>query len=69
MGVRKICDAVAGSRHPGSEGTVENYVNCVGLFRVARLQGSLKRLGISKTKVDAGEKIDAYVLVRKFTFL
>ena len=61
--VKKIYDAIAGSRRLGSEGTVENYVNYVNLFTkylgFNDPEAALKAM--QKGKVDAGEKIDAFI--------
>ncbi len=61
--VAKIYDAIAGSRRLGSEGTVENYVNYVNLFikflGFKDPEAALKAM--KNEKVDAGEKIDAFI--------
>ncbi|MCJ7762751.1 site-specific integrase [Candidatus Bathyarchaeota archaeon] len=61
--VKKIYEAIAGSRRLGSEGTVENYVNAVSLFTeflgYSNPETALKAM--LNGEVDAGEKVDAFI--------
>ncbi len=61
--VKKIHEAIAGSRRLGSEGTVENYVNYVSLFtKFLGFKDPETALKAMQTgKVDAGERIDAFI--------